>query len=156
MNDWVDVFENYNPSRKDSKYKNGEVQSRANISKMMKDMIEKCKELGIEHKIEYRKKYYNHRHYKILYVRQKDLPKIKAKKNSYEYKCLTIIGKSFEQCLKDIGITYLTFIDRIRRGWTFNQAIFTPKGGIHEESQKCINRRDKSLFMAKCAKKRYR
>lgn len=93
----------------------------------------------------------------VLYVRKEDVDYAyygKVNKNLrythkvlMEMKSLELCGKPLQYWLDKNHITINTIRSRLNTGWTFGQAIFTPKGGNTEWHLKRSNKKDLDKFV---------
>lgn len=151
MKEWINVFENYY-----LEFKGNRKNLAVSRNKLVKDCERKLKELGIDYKIQ-RVCYPNSKRKALaIFVKRNDIKYARVNKKSLSYKCLSILGKSLEEHLATLGLTYKGFYKRLLRGMSFNQALLMPKGGYHEESLKRMGRRDKNKFIKQSNKKIFR
>lgn len=77
--------------------------------------------------------------------------------SKYDLLTINTTGKSFKETLKELGITYDCFRQRIHYGgWSFARAITTPHKDLLEDEYKNKIKRELDRFMIRKRKMKYR
>lgn len=150
-------------ARREMKMKGNSDNKHKVISELKKKVLKYAQDNNMEHYLIPHDSYnskpaelYIPKEYVNVFLKESNAKYKSPRISKYERLTMTTTGKSFNDTLKELGITYNCFRARLKDGWSFARAITTPHKDLQEAEYRDKIKRELDRFMIRKRKMKYR